>query len=193
MKVSVLFARQDSIYKILNVDVWDIERDARLWPGGNSVVCHPPCRAWGQLSHMAKPRPDEKQLAIFSIEMIRKWGGILEHPRASKLWPHLNLPMPGQIDEHGGFSLCVNQNWWGHKAQKKTMLYICGINRMDVPIMPIRFDRIDFTVTSSIRKSSGHRLKGRLGKKDNEGTPIEFAKWLISVAKLTKKPISLKT
>jgi hypothetical protein len=103
--VSVLFVQEDSIYKSLGVDCWDINRDARLWPGGNSIVCHPPCRSWGQLSHMAKPRPDEKQLAIWSIQQIRKWGGVLEHPRASKLWPEMNLPRPGYYDEFGGFSI----------------------------------------------------------------------------------------
>lgn len=190
--VSVLFVREDSVYKTLGVDCWDIHRDARTWPGGNPIVAHPPCRAWGQLSHMAKPRPDEKELAIFAIQMIRKYGGVLEHPRASKLWPHLNLPKGDKTDEFGGFTLCVNQSWWGHKAQKKTLLYVCGVGRKDIPPMPIRFDRIDFTVTSSIRKSTGRRLKGRLGTKDNEGTPCEFAKWLVELASKCKQDENIK-
>jgi hypothetical protein len=34
-RVAVLFARKDSIYKTMpECDVWDIERDAREWPGG---------------------------------------------------------------------------------------------------------------------------------------------------------------
>jgi len=74
--VAVLFARRDSIYKTMpDCDVWDIERDARKWPGGCPVVAHPPCRAWGQLSHMANPRPDEKELAIFAVDQVRKFGG----------------------------------------------------------------------------------------------------------------------
>ena len=48
MTVAILFARSDSYYKTLpECDVWDIERDARKWPGGAPVVAHPPCRAWG--------------------------------------------------------------------------------------------------------------------------------------------------
>jgi len=161
--------------------------DARLWPGGNSVICHPPCRAWGQLSHFAKPRPDEKELAIYSINTIRKWGGVLEHPRASKLWPHMGLPTGLNVDEFGGYSILINQSWFGHKAQKKTLLYICGVDRMKLPPVPIRFDRIDFTVTSSKRKSSGQKPKARLEKKEREATPIELALWLIEVAKLCNK------
>lgn len=74
----MLFARKDSIYKSMpECDVWDIERDARNWPGGCPAIAHPPCRAWGELSHMANPRPDEKDLAIFAVEKIREWGGFL--------------------------------------------------------------------------------------------------------------------
>ncbi len=185
--VSVLFVTSDSVYKKLGVDCWDIERDARNWPGGNPIVAHPPCRAWGQLSHMAKPRPDEKHLAIFSINQIRQWGGVLEHPRASKLWPTMKLPKPGEVDSFGGFTLCVNQSWWGHRAEKKTLLYICGFDKSNLPNIPIRFDRIDYTVTSSIRKSSGRRAKGRLCSKENMSTPIEFAEWLIEVANRCNK------
>lgn len=52
--VAVLFARADSTYKTLpGTDVWDIERNAKLWPGGAPVVAHPPCRAWGRLRKLA--------------------------------------------------------------------------------------------------------------------------------------------
>jgi hypothetical protein len=51
--VSVLFARADSNYKQLGVDVWDTERDAMNWPGGNAGIYHPPCRYWGSLRKFA--------------------------------------------------------------------------------------------------------------------------------------------
>ena len=89
-QVAVLFARADSIYKTLpGCDVWDIDRDARKWPGGAPIVGHPPCRAWGGLRHMAKPRPDEKALATWCVDQIRKWGGCLNILRA----PHFGLSM----------------------------------------------------------------------------------------------------
>ena len=110
----------------MGLDCWDIERNALNWAGGNPIVAHPPCRAWGQLSHFAKPREGEKELAIYSINQIRKYGGVLEHPRASKLWKEMNLPTGSQVDEFGGYTLCINQSWFGHRAEKKTLLYICG-------------------------------------------------------------------
>lgn len=122
MNVSVLFARKDSVYKTLGVDVWDIERDARLWPGGNPCVCHPPCRAWGKLKSFAKPREGEKQLALMSIDWIRKNGGCLEHPSQSGL--NKILPVPGVIDEFGGFTIHIDQFWFGHKAKKQTLIYM---------------------------------------------------------------------
>lgn len=189
--ISALFVRKDSVYKSLGVDCWDIERDARLWPGGNPIIAHPPCRAWGQLSHFAKPREGERELAIKSIELIRRWGGILEHPAASKLWLVMNLPKPGSYDEYGGFCICIDQFWFGHKAQKKTLLYICGCNQVDLPPIPLRFEAIEYVVSSCKRNKFGRRGTGKkeITKAEREHTPIELAKWLIKVAMKCKPQI----
>ena len=105
MTVAVLFARADSCYKALpGCDVWDAERDARRWPGGCPVVAHPPCRAWGRLRHFAKPRPDEKALALWAVEQVRKFGGVLEHPASSTLWPAAGLPAPGARDPESNWA-----------------------------------------------------------------------------------------
>ena len=181
--VSVLFVRKDSIYKELGVDCWDAERDALKWPGGNPVIAHPPCRAWGQLRQFAKPRPGEKELAIWSIEQIRKWGGVLEHPRGSTLWPHLNLPVGNNTDEYGGYTISVDQFWWGHKARKRTLLYVCGIERKHLPDIPLRFDAITHYCgfPKSWKGKSRYGMK-EITKSEREATPIDFAKWLIEVA-----------
>lgn len=181
VEVSALFVRKDSIYKELGIDCWDIERNALNWAGGNSIIAHPPCRAWGQLSHMAKPRPGEKELAFFAIDMIRKYGGVLEHPRASRLWPEY-LPMPGNVDKFGGYSISVDQFWWGHKAKKSTLLYIVGCPIRELPAMPMNFDALQYTVSSKIKKKSGRRILKEIPKSEREATPVDFAKWLIEVA-----------
>lgn len=165
--VAALFVRSDSIYKQLpDIDCWDADRDARNYMGYYPVIAHPPCRAWGQLSHFAKPRRDGKELAIHAIELIRTVGGVLEHPRGSKLWKHLNLPMPGQTDEFGGFTICIDQFQFGHKAQKRSLLYICGTKPSRLPAIPLRFDAVEFTVASKIKKKSGRRVKKEITKRE---------------------------
>jgi hypothetical protein len=94
--IAVLFARDDSRYKELDgYDVYDIHRDARSYCKKMPVIAHPPCRAWGMLSHMANPREGEKQLAYLALAQVRLNGGILEHPAGSRLWKEAPLPLAG--------------------------------------------------------------------------------------------------
>src|ERR1700729_2594615 len=106
--VAVLFARKDSIYKTFpECDVWDLERDAIKWPGGCPVIAHPPCRLFGCLKHMSTAPIEEKQLAYWSVKMVQKWGGVLEHPIRSQLWKDCSLPKPGETDKFGGFTIAI--------------------------------------------------------------------------------------
>ena len=183
--MAALFVRKDSVYKKMGLDCWDIERDARLFPGGMPVIAHPPCRAWGRLRAFAKPRPDEKELAIFAIEQIRKNGGVLEHPQGSLLWPEI-LPLPGRTDQFGGFTISINQSWFGHRAEKKTFLYICGISKKQMPPVPISFD----LVTHVVAQFSKNKIKRpEISKAEREHTPLHLAKWLYDLAILCKAPV----
>jgi len=178
--VAVLFARRDSIYKMLDgVDVWDIDRDARTWPGGCPVIAHPPCRAWGRLRHFAKPLPGERELALWAVEQIRRWGGVLEHPAASQLWPAAGLPAVGHRDEFSGWTFGVQQWWFGHRAAKATRLYIVGCEPKRLPPIPFRLGEPSHVVQSS--KRIGHRP--HISKAEREHTPLAFAEWLIEVAR----------
>ena len=189
--VAILYARSDSIYKTMEgCDVWDATRDARKFPGGMPVVAHPPCRAWGALSHMANPRPDEKDLARHAVKVIREYGGVLEHPYASKLWPDQKLPALGKRDEFGGFTVAIPQVWFGHCMEKNTKLYVCGCEPKDLPEIPLSFA----TATHAMGGKWLFDVKKRLGRdgimredarkgKDREGTPPAFAKWLVAVAR----------
>lgn len=189
--VAVLFARKDSNYKhIDDVDVWDIERDARRWPGGSPVVAHPPCRAWGQLSHMAKPRPDEKDLALWAVDMVRQYGGVLEHPKQSKLWPAKNLPLPNERDLFGGWTLPIFQCNFGHTAEKPTYLYICGIEPVSMPPMPVIPGKEACIIGSHGKRSDGSRLQaGDYGwrkscfRADREHTPMALARYMVEIAR----------
>lgn len=191
--VAVLFARKDSIYKQMQgCDVFDIERDARTWPGGAPIVAHPPCRAWGQLSHFAKPRPDEKELAVWAVQKIRENGGVLEHPKNSRLWAVCGLPKPGQRDKFGGWTLQAPQKWWGHKAEKETRFYVVGCQPKDAPEIPFSIREAEYVIGTSKRKDK-RKMKKECSKKDREGTPVDLAKWLVELAIRCKPPTKLPT
>ncbi len=193
--VAVLFANAlHSPYPAIEgVDVYDINRDARTWPGGAPVVAHPPCRAWGAYSGLAKPRDDEKGLAPWAIEQVRRWGGVLEHPKGSKLWDHLGLPnaFRRETDEWGGWTLQVNQHWWGHKAAKPTWLYICGL-RTALPVLPLPpYPEVTHVIQCASKRPDGTRVakgdadwKPELPKRERELTPPLFAQWLVDLARL---------
>lgn len=166
---SVLFARSDSCYFDLVADVWDIKRDALRFSGPGPVVAHPPCRGWGRLSHVALPRPGELDCGPFAVQCVRRFGGVLEHPHASKLWRHCSLPRPGFVDSFGGFTLLVDQGWWGHPAPKPTWLYVVGISRRDVGDLPV-----------TISRASGRVMS--LPVHVREATPLPFARFLVSLA-----------
>lgn len=189
MTVAVLFARQDSYYKTLpGCDMYDIDRDARTWQGGCPVVAHPPCRAWGQLSHMAKPRPDEKDLARFAVSQVRRFGGVLEHPKKSKLWADQSLPTPGTVDKFGGFTLPIFQNWFGHRAEKATLLYIVGVKPWEIPDYPMVLGEATHTIASSkARQKRTHPLyRPEVTKSEREHTPKALAEWLVDLASRCK-------
>ena len=177
--MSVLFTRSDSCYIELGADCWDKGRDARNYTATNPVVAHPPCRGWGRLSHLAKPRHDEKALGLFAVETIRRVGGVLEHPHASKLWAAAGLPLPLELDHWGGYTILVDQGWWGHPAPKPTWLYICGVSRSQLPSLPVQL----------------HRAEGRtlhLPPAEREKTPVEFAKWLLRTAGMAVTPSQVR-
>ncbi|OEZ80301.1 hypothetical protein JAB6_46460 [Janthinobacterium sp. HH104] len=194
--VAALFVRANSIYKTMPaVDAWDAERDARAWPGGVPVVAHPPCRSWGTLRHLAKPRPDEKELAVWAVAQVRKFGGVLEHPKRSTLWPHCNLPAIGERDKFGGWTLPIFQSSFGHRAEKATLLYIVGCAPAQIPAMPIVLGDASHVIAPSGRNRAGERRrKGdpgwrpECGKAEREHTPPELAHWLVSLARRCMVP-----
>jgi len=182
--IAALFVRRDSVYKTFDgVDCWDIDRDALNFPGGMPVVAHPPCRAWGKLRGLAKPRPGERELAFFAIEMVRRFGGVLEHPRSSLLFPTW-LPYPCIVDQYGGYSICVDQFWWGHKAKKNTLLYVVGCVQNDLPDIPFSLDCVMYTIGKpKYRRSVDYGVRKEVSKAEREHTPVRLAEWLVEVAR----------
>lgn len=130
--VAVLYVDPRGPYpSIPGVDAWDEKRDARDYRGPLPVVAHPPCGPWGSLRHLSTK--DDPNLAPIGLWQVRYWGGVLEHPRRSKLFDALNLPKPGDPpDEWGGYTVDVNQCDWGHVARKPTRLYCVGVPRSEL-------------------------------------------------------------
>ena len=195
MRPAVLFAREDSIYKKLDCDVWDKKRNALNWPGGAPAVYHPPCRAWGGLRHMAKPRAGERGLALWSVCMVRIWGGVLEHPAASELWPLAKLPEPGETDVWGGWTYSAPQMWWGHRAEKPTRFYIVGITPASLPEIPFVIGDAPCIIGTPGRRRDGTRLapgesgwRPEVSKAEREHTPAKLANWLLEIASKCSAP-----
>lgn len=109
------------------VDFWGEEQDADTYTGPHPVVAHPACGPWGRLAHWYKGKEGDKSAGPLAVHFVRTYGGVLEHPKDSKLWRHMGLPLPGgQLDHFGGYTVAVRQVEWGHPCVKPTWLYLVG-------------------------------------------------------------------
>jgi hypothetical protein len=106
-----------------------------------------------------------------AVEQVRRWGGVLEHPAHSRLWAAADLPRPGELpDGHEGYTIHVEQGWWGHAAPKPTWLYLVGVPR-EVVVLP------------ALRSQPIGRVE-RMAKTRRHLTPPDFARYLVSLASL---------
>lgn len=181
--VAVLFVRSDSAYKEMpQCDCYDFDRDALTFSGGMPVIAHPPCRAWGILAHMAKPREGERELALWAVEQVRANGGCLEHPSGSRLWKEANLPEEGMFsDEFGGYTVEIDQYAFGHVANKPTKIYICGCPPQKLPVIPKKYGRAAKSITGQVPGTK------RCTQFEREHTPEALRQWLVEVAESSRR------
>ena len=186
-RFAALFVRADSAYKDRkSFDCWDADRDATNFKDDVPVVCHPPCRAWGRLSHMAtNVREGEKELALLSIDIVRKNGGILEHPSGSRLFSKYIPDADAFPDEFGGFTVLIDQYDFGHVAHKPTKLYFWGINKGQLPRMPLSGELIPDDERPPLRSMTG-QVKGtiRATQYEREYTPDALIDYFESVLQI---------
>lgn len=165
MTVPVLFTRSSgSPYHALGCDCYDAHRNALTWRGGRPAIYHPPCRSWGKLSHMAKPRQGERELALWAMEKVRRFGGVLEHPISSRLWAESGCLGWGVRDDFGGVLVPVAQSAFGHRAPKFTGLY------MVLPSIPAVPEPGQTSTTVE-----------RMCRAERERTPFPLARWLVDL------------
>ncbi len=204
MRIAVLFTIRNSVYEqILDCDCWGIDRDARTYRGPWPVVAHPPCARWGRYWKGSPPciargqtlfKGDDQGCFAAAIWAVRTFGGVLEHPSNSHAWPWFGLVKPprdgGWVpsgDCFGGYTCCVEQYRYGHRAQKATWLYAvdCVLPELDWGKSPVGTGiRLDDGLSKSQRRRqirTGRRQ--RLSHRERAATPHVFAEVLVGLAR----------
>jgi hypothetical protein len=199
MRIAALFVDEEGSYSGLpDVDLWPKSRDARFYQGSLPVVAHPPCERWGRYwggSPGTWPRlklGDDEGCFAAALAAVRKWGGVLEHPEGSHAWRAFELNLPPRdgawvnADWQGGWTCCVEQGWFGHRARKATWLYACGV---DLPSLPWRRAPGDFVRLDEGFHSKEERARAvktgacqRLSKRQRAATPPLFRDLLLGIA-----------
>jgi hypothetical protein len=161
------------------VDCWDVERNAKVYPGPGPVVAHPPCGPWGALAWRCSKQDPE--CGPIAVTQLRAFGGVLEHPANSALWDFCRLPKPGEFPRDGLWTLEVDQCRWGHRARKRTWLLFSRIEPCAVGELPPWQEPTHVVDSSSLQKRTGADVK-HLPKGERHLTPPAFAEWLVALA-----------
>ena len=198
--VAALFVAAAGCYfGVPDVEPWDEQRDARLYPGRHRVVAHPPCERWGRYWGGAPWQIERKKLGddggcfAAAIRSVRTFGGVLEHPEGSHAWRYFELNCPPRsggwvvADWQGGWTCCVEQGTYGHRARKATWLYACGIRLPSLRwgSAPGDFVRPDdgFHSQEERRRAIKTGACQRLSAKQRAATPVEFRDLLLSMVR----------
>ena len=186
------------------VDPWPEERDARLYTGPHPVVAHPPCERWGRYwsggpsAKVRRTKGDDGGCFREAIHAVRRFGGVLEHPEASHAFAAHLLPAPPHAggwtpvcDGWRGFVCCVEQGHYGHRARKKTWLYVAGsafpAALPELKWGPSSGERLDEGFHSKAERdaarAAGVPPRKRLSSRENLATPVGFRDVLLAIAR----------
>ncbi len=187
-------------YGLPDVDPWPEERDARLYAGPWPVVAHPPCERWGRYwsggpllvkQGKRKRLGDDGGCFEAALAAVNRWGGVLEHPEGSHAWKVFAIAIPprggGWIRSGLGWTCCVEQGHYGHKARKATWLYCRSDERpMDLIWGPSSAGyRLDagYHSAEERRRAVKTGTCQRLSHKERAMTPPMFRDALIALAR----------
>lgn len=205
-EVAALFVEKSGTYYGLDgVDPWDKERDARGYVGPHPVVAHPPCERWGRYwfgGPSAKVRRrlgDDGGCFRSDLRSVFLFGGVLEHPEASKAFASYGIQKPDRsISERQpvpwpsrAFVTCVEQGAYGHPARKATWLLVCDVPKEKLPVLRwgpsgkrTRLDEGFHSKEERARaRANGAAPIKRLSRRENLATPPEFRDLLLSIAR----------
>lgn len=198
MMIAALFVQLGGCYFGLpNVDPWGEARDARTYAGPLPVVAHPPCERWsrywsgGPSARVRRRKGDDNGCFAAALASVRTWGGVLEHPEASHAWAAHGLNTPPRCggwvvaDFVGGWTCCVEQGNYGHRARKATWLYAHGV---DLPSLKWGSAPGIFNLLGEGYHSKEERARKiktgicqRLSKRQRAATPVAFRDVLIAM------------
>lgn len=199
MVVAALFVEADGVYETIpGVDPWDEQRDARKYDGPFPVVAHPPCARWGRYwyggpsANQRRKLGDDDGCFAAAVSAVREFGGVLEHPEASHAWREFGMvapPKSGGWVSAGlfspGWTCCVEQGHYGHRARKATWLYAVGCDLPDLMWGPsegkVRLDS-GFHSAEERRRSTRGPVE-LLSKQERLATPPDFAHILVEIAR----------
>jgi len=198
--IAALFVATGGCYFGLEgVDPWDEPRDARKYEGSDPVVAHPPCQRWGRYwsggpsARVRRVKGDDGGCFASALTDVRCCGGVLEHPEASHAWAHFGLAKPPKAGgwvaagDGIGWTCCVEQGHYGHRARKATWLYAVRTARPDLRWGPSKGERLDEGFHSSAERlaarAAGLTPVKRLSTAENIATPLEFRDLLLSLAR----------
>jgi len=197
--VAALYVDARGCYQGLEgVDAWDAKRDARRYAGPWPVVAHPPCARWGRYwsggpsAAVRRRLGDDAGCFAAALDAVRTFGGVLEHPEASHAWWAHGLNRPPRVggwvtaDFLGGWTCCVEQGHYGHRARKATWLYACGV---ELPSLQwgacrarLRMDEV-FHSAEERRRAVKTGACQRMSKIERAATPTEFRDQLLDIAR----------
>ena len=197
--IAALYVETDGIYfGRADVDPWDKPRDARTYSGPHSVVAHPPCERWGRYwsggpsARVKRTLGDDDGCFAAALSSVRRYGGVLEHPEASKAFKAHGLAAPPWLGgwvgagDGQGRVCCVAQGNYGHPARKMTWLYhVGGVHLPDLRWGPSE-PRVDldsgFYSKEERRRATRTGVCQRLSARQRRQTPPHFADLLILLA-----------
>lgn len=208
--VATLFVASGGPYsRVGYIDFWDEPRDARRYMGPHPVIAHPPCARWGRYwggsptQNVRLKRGDDAGCFLSALTSVRRFGGVLEHPKDSYAWEHFGLAKPPRIGgwvraDNYGFTCCVDQEFYGHRAQKGTWLYVVGVPEVELPVLQwgkgvskISLDDGYHSAEERARKRKWATKKGvlqRLSKRERAETPDQFRDLLLGIARKARTP-----
>lgn len=204
MRAAALFVGSDGPYAGLDgVDAWDISRDARRYAGPYPVIAHPPCERWGRYwgggpsVRVKRTLGDDGGCFKSALASVRRWGGVLEHPEASHAWRTFGLARPPRsggwvvADDRGGWTCCVEQGHYGHRARKATWLYAAGVELPSLTWGPSQGERLEdgfhSTAERHAARAAGVAPVRRLSERERWATPEAFRDVLLAMARTAQR------